>query len=328
MTGFLSSLKADLLDRRLLPLVALVAAALVAALAYAALGGGSSTATPAAAVSTSPVTASSGLAISQTTPEKAVAETTGGGSTQRRGVAHNPFTPLPEAKTKATASTATTSAATSTKSAGSPGSSATSGSGASIPTTPPTPSAPAKPKTVYHVAVLFGVLPAGATPQSAQLTPYENLRLLTPLPSAQQPLIVFRGVTAGGRSATFTLVGEAILHGDAACLPNAAQCEAIDLQAGESEQLEYLAPGGQAVTYELRIVSIASSKASSAAVKGVLRGESRAGRELLSRAGLVAIPGLRYSSQAGVLVFGGRSAFGARRSIGRAHSAGHRRHRR
>jgi len=40
----------------------------------------------------------------------------------------------------------------------------------------------------------------------------------------------------------------------------------------------------------------------------------------------VAIPDLRYSSQAGVLVFGRQSAFGGRPSIGRAHSAGHRRH--
>ena len=32
---------------------------------------------------------------------------------------------------------------------------------------------------------------------------------------AKQPLMVFRGVTAGGKSATFTLVGEAILHGKA-----------------------------------------------------------------------------------------------------------------
>ena len=271
------------------------------------LGGGSTAATPAAPVPTGPATAPSGLAISQSSPEKAVAETTGGASVQRGGAARNPFTPLPQAATKASATPA--SAAKSTTSAGSSSSSATSGAGSSSAsassssesssTAPSKPSTPAKPKTVYHVAVLFGVLPAGATPQSAQLTPYENLKLLTPLPSAKQPLIVFRGVTAGGKSATFTLVGEAILHGDAACLPSATQCEAIDLQAGQSEQLEYLPPGGQAVTYELRIVSIASSKASSAAVKSVLRGESKAGRELLRRAGLVAIPDLRYSSQRG-----------------------------
>ena len=42
MNEFLNSLKADLLDRRLLPLVALAAALLAGALAYAVLGGGSS----------------------------------------------------------------------------------------------------------------------------------------------------------------------------------------------------------------------------------------------------------------------------------------------
>src|SRR5262249_57639880 len=39
---FLNAVKADLLDRRLLPIVAVVGAGLAAALAYAALGGGGS----------------------------------------------------------------------------------------------------------------------------------------------------------------------------------------------------------------------------------------------------------------------------------------------
>ena len=38
----------------------------------------------------------------------------------------------------------------------------------------------------------FGELPVSAT---TPLTPYENLKLLTPLPSSAQALIVFRGVT-------------------------------------------------------------------------------------------------------------------------------------
>lgn len=325
MTGFLSSLKADLLDRRLLPLVALVAVALVAALAYAVLGGGSNAATPAAAVSTGPARASSGLGVSQKTSETAVAETTGGGSTQHRGVAHNPFALLPEAKKALAASTTpssspTTSTSTSSSSAASGSGSSSPSSGESTPTTPSTPSkpsTPAKPKTVYHVAVLFGTLPTSATP----LTPYENLKLLTPLPSTGQALIVFRGVVAGGKSATFTLVGEAILHGEGACLPSASQCEAIDLRAGQSEQLEYLPPSGQAVTYQLTVVSIASSKASGASVKNALRGESKAGRELLRHADLTSIPYLHYSAATGVLVFAGHGAFAAR-----AHSAGHSRH--
>jgi hypothetical protein len=44
----------------------------------------------------------------------------------------------------------------------------------------------------------------------------------------------------------------------------------------------------------------------------MLRGESKAGRELLEHAGLVTVPDLRYSSQAGVLVFAGHPAFAAR----------------
>jgi hypothetical protein len=319
MNDFLSSLKADLLDRRLLPLVALVAVGLVAAIAYVVIGGGSS-ATPTATLASAPPAASSGVAISQTSPEKAVAETTGGFSTQSGGAAHNPFKPLPEPKAK----TATSASSTGTSSSSTNSSSSSSGgSSPATPATPSKPSKPSKPATLYHVAVLFGVLPAGATAQTVQLTPYENLQLLAPLPTAKQPLIVFRGVTAGGKTAIFTLVSEAILHGNATCRPNASQCEAIDLQPGQSEDLEYISATGQPVTYELRIVSIVSGEATSAAVKNVLRNESKAGRELLSHAGLDAVPGLRYSARAGVLVFAGHPLFGAH-----AHAAARRRHRR
>ncbi len=287
MSNLLSSVKADLLDRRLLPVVALVAVALLAALAYAILGGGSSASTPTATLARGPATPQ-GVAISQTTPEKAVAETTGGASQQRSGAVHNPFTPLPEAKAKTTTPAASSKAASTSSGTPSSGSSSSSsagsgsGSGGSSPSTaspatPAKPSTPSKPKTVYHVAVLFGVLPAGATPQTAQLTPFENLKLLTPLPSDKQALVIFRGVTAGGKSATFTLDSEPILHGPAVCLPSTSQCEAIDLRQGQSEQLEYLSSTGQNVVYELRIVSIVSSNASSAQIKSIYRGESKVG---------------------------------------------------
>ncbi len=319
MTDFLNSVKADLLDRRMLPLVAVVVVVLLAAIGYAVFGGASSSTTRTAAASRGPAVATSTLAISQSTHEEAVAETTAG--TQHSGKAHNPFTPLTHPKSTASSASASTPASSSSSSSSS--SSGSSSKGAEpTPATPTKPAAPAKPKTVYHVAVLFGAVPAGAAPQSAQLTPYENLKLLTPLPSAS-PLIVFRGVTAGGKSATFTLVGEAILHGNGSCLPSASQCQALDLRPGQAEQLEYLPPTGVAVVYELRVVSIASSKASAAAAGNVLRGESKAGHALLSSAGLGLLPFLRYSSQPGVLVFAPHRA-----SAAHAHAARHRRHRR
>jgi hypothetical protein len=318
MTEFFSALKADLLDRRLLPLVILAGVALAGAIAYAVLGGGSSA--PTATVSPSVSSAlgvSSGISATQTTPEKAVAEVTSGSSGQRRGVAHNPFTLLPgavKAAAKASASTSSSSAGASTKTASgeatkpASGGSSTEKSGGSTPATPK----PSKPKSVYHVAVLFGLLPAGTTPQTATLTPYENLALLSPLPSAKQSLIVYRGVTAGGKSATFTLVSEAILHGNGTCLPSASQCQAIDLSPGQTEQLEYISPTGEVSLYELRIVSIVSGKASASSVKNLLRGESKAGRELLRHAGLTEIPFLHSSTQAGVLVFSAHGAHSAR----------------
>jgi hypothetical protein len=158
---------------------------------------------------------------------------------------------------------------------------------------------------------MFGIVPPETPAEDAQLTPYENLKLFTTLPSSQLPLLAFRGVTAKGKSATFTLVGEVILHGGAECLPSASQCQAIGLKAGQTEQLEYLPPSGQTVIYELRIVSIEAASASAASVNRAPGDSSKVGLELLSREGLMTLPGLRYSPRAGALVLAGHPVFGA-----------------
>jgi hypothetical protein len=328
MTDFLNAVKADLLDRRMLPLLVLVGVALAGALGYAVLGGGSSASTPITATSR-PVHVT-GITVSQApaNPNEAAAETTNGAPVQRRGLAHDPFSLLPaqrvalaaatSSKTSASSTTTTTAGGTTTSktSAKSESGSSTPSTRTSTPTTPSKPSAPTKPKAVYDVAVRFGVLPAGTAPRSALLTPYANLKLLTPLPSVKQPLVIFRGVTAGGKSAAFTLVGEVIIHGNATCLPSATQCALILLKSGQTEQLEYLSPEGQLVTYELRVASIAQAKASAASLKRATASESKAGRALLGAAGLRALGGLRYSQTAGVLVFPRRRA-----SAARAHAA-------
>jgi hypothetical protein len=66
----------------------------------------------------------------------------------------------------------------------------------------------------------------------------------------------------------FALSREAILKGPARCIPSAEQCEAIDLEAGQSEELTYLEPDGQSVPYELKVLTITkeSSTASAASV--------------------------------------------------------------
>jgi hypothetical protein len=337
MNELLLSIKADLLDRRRLPLLILLAVALAGAVGYAVLGGGSSSSTPpSSSPSAGAPPTSGGLAVTQASggpSSKAVAETTSGSPTQRKGLAHNPFLPLPGANAQV-ASAGNKSASSSASGAGastgtgksSSGASSGAASGGSKPSTPaPAPSTPTKPskskspQVVYHVAVQLGGAPAGTPPQNIQLTPYENLKRLQPLPATGEAPIVFAGVAAGGKRALFTLVHEVILRGQASCSPSETQCEAIALAPGQVEELEYTPPGGQPLVYRLQVVSITSSKASAARARRAFAAVSRRGLRLLRRNGLAALPGkLRYLRDKGVLVLAGHPAFGAH-----AHTARH-----
>jgi hypothetical protein len=327
MNEFFDSLKSDLLDRRLIPALGLLAVVLVGAIGYAVLGGGSSAPAPNAA--TSPVTPTAkapGIAVSEvkTADVTASAETTSGSPQQTAGASRNPFAPMPGVKKAQVAAAAATSTATSSSGSSTATETSSSSTGGATPALKEetkkssTPTKSKDKQTVFHVDVLFGAAPAATPPQSAALTPFNELKLQQPLPSDSQPLVVFRGVLAGGKSATFTLVGEAILRGPAKCLPSASQCQAIDLQPGQTEELEYLPLGGNAVTYELNVVSITSSKAKLSSAHSAFGGESKTGLELLRHRGLQGLSGLRYSTAKGVLVFAGKRAFAARAHIAAA----------
>ncbi|MCW3032634.1 MAG: hypothetical protein JWM60_979 [Solirubrobacterales bacterium] len=333
MSEFFASVRADLTDRRLLPIVTLVGLCLVAALAYAVLGSSGGSAEPRA--SSAPVrNPSPGIAVTGATAENAVAETTNGFKEQSSGKARDPFAALAGTATTTKAVAASSGAsATSGSSSGSTGSEGSSGSGGASPEsggsseTGKSGSGETKkkakaPKTVYDVAIEFGTLPPGITPETAQLTPFTKLKLQTPLPSAQLPMLIFRGVTAKGKTATFTVVGEAILSGTGSCLPSPTQCEAVDVKPGATEQLSYLAPDGQITVFELRVLSISAKKAKAKSAKASGWAESRAGRQLLRESGLVALPFLRYSSQPGVLVFAPHKASAARARIAVLPAAG------
>jgi hypothetical protein len=261
MNEILQSLKSDLLDRRLLPVVLLLAAALAGAIAYVVLAGGGSAKPVAAVVAAAPGAGGAPvkgppLAVSEATanPHAAVAETTEGARYQHKSGSHNPFTPLPSPKLKTTTSSGSSSTTSSSPSSSAPetkSSPTTPSSGGG--TTPAKPT-PAKPKVVKKfvatISVLFG--PAPTIPgQLSQLTPYAAVKPGEPLPNASNPLIVFKNIGSSRKSAIFTLNREAILKGGATCLPTASQCESIDLPIGQAEELSYLEPTGQTVTYEL-----------------------------------------------------------------------------
>lgn len=318
---FFASVKADLTDRRLLPAVAAVCALLVGALAYALLGGGSSSPSSPSVPPVPSVVPSKGIAVTDATANTAVAETTDGASAQAQGMARDPFAALPGSEATTTPSTSPTPSSTPSSSSSTPASSGSEGSGGSGSESSGSSnegssneeqSQPKRPKTVYDVTVKFGTLPPAITPETADLHEYKNLRLSTLLPAPDDVLLAFRGVTPKGRSATFTLVNEAIPSGAGLCLPSALQCLVVNLKVGETEQFSVVKPSGEAVLYELRVLSIEpqKTKASGAAASAASRrgggeewGVSRVGQELLRKAHLVAMPFLRYSSQQGVLVF-------------------------
>jgi hypothetical protein len=331
MSDFFSALKSDLLDRRFLPALALLGVALLAALAYVVLGaGGSSTSStpPASSRASSGARGAVGaIAISQApVPNQAAAETTGR-SHQHTSAPHNPFTPLPGAK-KATSSSGNSTASKSSSASGTSSAGSgkpTSGAGGTAPVTTLKPIAPAKRVIIhFHVTAQFGVVPTpaeGAPPQPAQLQTYKDMAIDEPLPGKDNPQLVYLGVALKtGKDAVFGLTGEAIVHGSATCRPSPTQCRAIELGIGQSETLEVFSPTGQPVTYELKLLSIAKSvsSASTARAHVASNAKSKAGRALLRRAGLSALPGLRYSFQRGGLVSVGHRAFGA-------HAASHRR---
>jgi hypothetical protein len=324
---FFSSLKEDLLGRRLRPFVVVLGVALIAAVAYAVLGGGSSSSpTPVTASVPSRASASVGaVAVTQApaNPNQPVSETTEGTSKQHHGIAHDPFTPLPSA-TSAKSATASSSAGSSSTSSSATKSSSSPSSGGTTPTTPKE-TKPASPKVYvhFHVTAQLGVVPAvaeGAPAQPAQLKTYKDMSLDESLPSKANAQLVFLGVVLpAGKDALFGLTGAAILHGSAVCRPSATQCEAIELPVGQSEKLEVLEANGTPVTYELKLVSIGktTSAASTARVRNAFRAQAQAAHELTRRA--PKLSELRYSPWGGGFVFAGHPAFAARAHTARQH---------
>lgn len=322
MNDFLNSLKSDLLDRRFLPVLVLLGVALVAALAFSVLGGGSSTSPPPPVTgASSGVTGASGVVAISPAPavSKAVAETTSSAH-QHSGAPRNPFTPLPSSQAKPATASSSSAPAKSSSSASSSGSGSGSsspsgsstGGGSSAPSTPAKPAHPKPPHKIYNVDVLFGAAPVGTPAPSIPLTAFNNLTRLYPLAVNGEAPLVFTGVTAGGAGAIFTIVREVFPHGPAVCHPSASQCQAIQLKPGQSEELEYIPPTGQALIYRLELVSIIAANTSAAKAASRFHATSPAGRALLRTAGLSALPGLRYSTDTGVIVLRGHRAFGAR----------------
>ncbi|HEY7829653.1 MAG TPA: hypothetical protein VIC06_03710 [Solirubrobacteraceae bacterium] len=307
MNALFGSLKTDLLGRRLLPLVVALGVILVGAVAYAVLGGsgGSGSSTTVVSLGASlPRVPPSLASPAPGNPNQAVSETTSGVHYQRVGTAHDPFNKLPEPKAK-TATKPTTPSSSSSSSSGTSKSGLGGGSASSGGTTPSSPSNP-KPEApkkkvlqrTFQVTLLYGLAPPLG--QNPQLTTYEDLKRLTPLPDKEHALLVYSGVSSSGQGALFTLLHEAIVKGGGICLPSATQCEMIDMPVGKTEELQYIGSEGQPVIYLLQVVSIVKHETT---VTPLAARVSKAGKKLLRAANLAATAHLRYLPGRDVVVF-------------------------
>lgn len=349
--SLLRSIASDFVEKRLWPVAVLLGGGLLAVLAYVALSGGSGSApTP---VASTPVPAA-GPAVSAAPgdPNQAVSETTFGAKFQRQAGAHDPFVPLGAGTSPAgTGAAATTGGTTSpavpkTVPGGSSGGSA-GGPSISTPATPlpsvPTPPSgtPSQPSSTpstggakpgpapsatptlsaHPVDVRFGTVPTantanGVVPQGPPvLTDHPNLKRLSPLPGTKNAIVVYMGVRADGKTATFALMHEAILSGDGTCQPSELNCKLLDLKPGQKETLDYVQQNLSVVRYELDLVAVSTARMAQSAAVRFFHTESTVGRDLLKKDFPPEVGTLTYDYGSGALKVTAAAAAAATRAV-------------
>lgn len=268
----LRALTRDLFERRLWPLVALLALAVIA-IPVLFLHSPQSDATSAPIVPDvtggGPTTVPSTLsALLAGTGAERVAET--------RGVLKDPFlgpaAPAPGAETAAV-----TTPAGGGSQAGQSGGASTASTGTAPTqtgaTAPVPPAATTARYTIYRTDVRYGAVSGGPV--------LHDLARLTALPSAQSPVAIFLGVLAGGRGAIFEIRSDARPVGSAACRPTSAVCTWVVLKPGGHVDLQ-VPQGSSLVKQRLSILRISPTSTSSpAAAKRAYERSSAAGRCLL-----------------------------------------------
>jgi hypothetical protein len=292
---FLRNVLRDLIDKKLWPVALLLVVAAVAVPVM--LGGGSGSGDD--NLADVPAQATKGATGSEKVVSLQDATT---GAVSRGGKIRDPFVQHHVPKPIAIAEPASSATpATSTTSSGD------SGSATPAPTKPPTPStsdtgkdpsSSADAADTYSVTLKFG--------EAGQEKTYKNVARLTPLPSAENPMFVFLGLSEDGESAIFLVDAEAVPSGDGTCHPSEDDCEQVALKAGDSEILELQSGTAGVVDYQLELTSIKQAKASDTATAIAAHArESSAGREYLRKA-VADDPSLLdswdYSKKLGLLV--------------------------
>jgi hypothetical protein len=243
--SFLRNVYADLVDKRLLPVAALLLIALVAIPVLLSKPTKESGSTDAPAGVSALLGGDSAALLGETKP----AVSLGGEGSFRKHVARlsrkNPFKQQALGATRARDEGVTVQdgATTGTDTAGQV-------PGTTVPdSTPDTGTGDGTRKLYRYVAeVKFGRI--GKTKK-------ENVEPAEFMPSEQNPVLLFLGADNAGENALFLVSPEATSRGDGVCVPDESKCEIVRLKQDDVQFFEVSLSAETVVTYELELVDIA-----------------------------------------------------------------------
>lgn len=300
--NLVKNLVRDLVDKKLWPVAAALVAALVAV----------------------PVVLGSGAEPASTESEQVIAQRTGGVAVEppvtarvsvntessdvkvrRPGAVRNPFEQKHQPKPAAEAATAgATETKTDAGNTGSGGKTVEPDKGAivplpdvKVPVAGDSGKATAAQRRVYRVAIRFG--------EAGAVTTRRDLARLKALPSFSKPLVMFMGVLSDGKTAAFLLAPGVQATGQGWCRPSRANCQTLEMRAGDDEALEARSGTGGVVQYNLKVLRVERKVFKSAAKAEAKHARySKAGRELLRAAIAKDVPGAgayKFDSDYGIL---------------------------
>jgi hypothetical protein len=143
---------------------------------------------------------------------------------------------------------------------------------------PAPPAPPAEPKKTYELNSLIVRFGEGESGASERM----NLKRLQPLPSTEEPVLVYLGLDKDRKRAIFMVDASVEPTGDGSCKPRPESCETIHLAKGDTHFFDVLDPvSGEVVAqYQLDLIDIKSRKTTSAKeAKAAYTGEHKAGRK-------------------------------------------------
>jgi hypothetical protein len=273
----------DLVERRLWPVAVLLLAAALAVPVY--LGRSSS-------ADETPLPPPTEHADLGKTSKAAVTLDTDDEAGGGRGSVRNPFKQLHMPKPQDTGTTTSapggnTPPAGSTGGAGGDGSLPPLGpSGGTGGAKKPAPKPETDSLDLYHISVKVGRA-------DGTMRTLKDVARLSPLPSVDDPFMVYTGVLKDGETAVFLLSSDAKATGDGKCKPSKDDCESVEVKKGDTEFFD-LTVDGKPVQYELDVLDVkrqsasGSSSSATASVASASERHSNAGAKLLRNAHLKA----------------------------------------